>query len=53
VSAPAYGLVYVFRRSDMAPITTHNVGGMPRRIAFTADGKALVANEGNWVDVIP
>jgi DNA-binding beta-propeller fold protein YncE len=53
VSAPAYGLVYVFRRSDMAGVITHNVGGMPRRIAFTADGNALVANEGNWVDVIP
>jgi WD40 repeat protein len=52
VSAPQAGKVYVFRRSDMALINTHDVGGMPRRIAFTADGKALIANEYNWVDVL-
>lgn len=47
------GAVYMIDWKTGATLKTVTTGGMPRRIAFTADGTtALVANEGGWVDYI-
>ena len=45
----------IVRKIDGAGHTllrTYTPGGTPRRVAVAADGTALVANEGNWVDII-
>lgn len=42
----ASGLVLAISPTDGSILTTINVGGQPRRVSFTTDGKlAIVANE--------
>ncbi len=53
VTSSTSGQVYVIDRATRAIVRTIDVGGTPRRIAFTTDGRTvLVSNEGGWVDVI-
>ncbi|MDB4882864.1 MAG: hypothetical protein JWL95_1630 [Gemmatimonadetes bacterium] len=53
VTSPATGEVAIVDARTRATIRTLTVSGLPRRVAFSADGRtAVVANEGNWVDVI-
>jgi DNA-binding beta-propeller fold protein YncE len=52
-TASGAGLIFIANPASRAVLDTLNVGGMPRRIAFTADGlTALVGNEANVVNVI-
>jgi YVTN family beta-propeller protein len=47
------GKVLVVNRLMRQVIDTLTTGGVPRRIAFTIDGKqAVIANEAGWVDVV-
>jgi YVTN family beta-propeller protein len=52
VSGSSSGSVYVLDCATGSVIKTVSVGGTPRRIAFLPDGRALVANEGGWIDVV-
>ena len=53
ISSSLGGAVYMIDWKTGATLKTVTTGGMPRRIAFTAEGTtALVANEGGWVDYI-
>ena len=53
VSGARLGRVYLIDRATRTLRQTLEVGGFPRRIAFTATRRALVANEGGWVDYLP
>ncbi|HEV2750124.1 MAG TPA: hypothetical protein VGV12_06310 [Gemmatimonadales bacterium] len=47
------GQVQVVDPTSHAIVQVINVGGIPRRIAFTADGRTgVVANEASWVDFL-
>jgi DNA-binding beta-propeller fold protein YncE len=46
------GHVHIVDRLSGALIRSVNVGGSPRRIAFSPDGIAVVTNEAGWVDFI-
>jgi YVTN family beta-propeller protein len=47
------GTLSIIDRATRTVVNTLTLGGRPRRVAFDASGAtALVANEGNWVDVI-
>lgn len=53
VSSPQTGVVGVLDTRPLRARRLIPVGGTPRRIAFTADGRtAYVANERGWVDVV-
>ena len=53
VASAMTGVVATVDASTGAVLRTLSVGGTPRRIAFDAAGTtAVVANEGNWVDLI-
>ena len=53
VTSPALGNVTVLDAATGNVITTFNVGGSPRRVAFDAAGTmAVIANENNEVDVV-
>jgi YVTN family beta-propeller protein len=53
VTATNPGRVIVLDRATRSVVRVFNVGGVPRRVTFTADGlTALIANESGWVDVI-
>lgn len=53
ISSSLGGAVYLLDWKTGATLKTVTTGGMPRRIAFTADGStAAVANEAGWVDFI-
>jgi YVTN family beta-propeller protein len=53
ISSSLGGAIYLIDWKTGATLKTVTTGGMPRRIAFTADGStAAVANEGGWVDFI-
>ena len=51
VSATLAGKVFTIDRATMTVSATYTVTGLPRRIAFTSTGIALVANEAGWLDV--
>ena len=53
VSCTRIGVVFVLDRVTRTLVDGFYVTGLPRRIAFTSSGKALVANEGGWLDVLP
>lgn len=46
------GAVYIVDPVTRTIQDTLPVGGVPRRVAFTAGGDAVVTNEANWVDVL-
>ena len=47
------GQIQVVDPTSHAIVRSINVGGIPRRIAFTTDGRmGAVANEGGWVDFL-
>src|SRR5690242_4006640 len=47
------GQVQVVNPTSHAIVQSINVGGIPRRIAFTADGRTgVVPNEASWVDFL-
>ena len=52
ITSPGTGqLGIIDRATGMVDIRT--VGGMPRRVAFDASGAtAVIANEGNWADIV-
>jgi len=53
ISSSLGGAVYMIDWKTGATLKTVTTGGMPRRIAFTADGTtAIVANEAGWVSYI-
>jgi YVTN family beta-propeller protein len=53
ISSSYGGAIYLIDWKTGATLNTVATGGMPRRIAFTADGStAVVANEAGWVDFI-
>jgi YVTN family beta-propeller protein len=53
ISSSLGGTVYLIDWKTGATLKTVTTGGMPRRIAFAADGAtAVVANEAGWVDFI-
>jgi YVTN family beta-propeller protein len=53
LSSSLGGAVYLIDWKTGATLKTVTTGGVPRRIAFTADGAtAVVANEAGWVDFI-
>jgi DNA-binding beta-propeller fold protein YncE len=53
VGIPSKGEVQIVRRATRQVIKTLATGGVPRRIAFTADGRhAVIANASGWVDVV-
>lgn len=52
VSGAQVGLVSIIDRTKRRLTDVVNVTGMPRRVAFTAAAKALVANEFGWLDVL-
>ncbi|HKW50035.1 MAG TPA: YncE family protein [Gemmatimonadaceae bacterium] len=52
VSASTAGQVYVVDRATGTINRTVVVGGVPRRIVFLPDGRAAVANEFAWVDLL-
>jgi YVTN family beta-propeller protein len=49
VTLMATGQVKVVDRASRSVTRTISVGGTPRRIAFTSDGTALIANEAGYV----
>lgn len=46
------GMVRKIDASSGTILYTYPVGGAPRRVAIAGDGTVVVANEGNWVDII-
>jgi YVTN family beta-propeller protein len=52
VSASQAGEVYIIDRASGTVNQVVNVGGIPRRIAFLPDGRALVANEAGYVSLV-
>lgn len=52
VSGSQYGQVYILDRASGTVSKVVTVGGVPRRIAFLPDGRALVANEAGWVSLV-
>lgn len=47
------GMVRVYDRATRAVVKDIATGGVPRRIAFSADGTwAVIANEAGWVDFV-
>ena len=53
VTSALGGAIYLLDWKSGAVLKTVTTGGTPRRIGFAADGsKAVVANEGGWVDYI-
>jgi YVTN family beta-propeller protein len=52
VSGSQMGQVYVLDRATVSVTRTVNVGGVPRRIAFLPDGRAIVANEAGYVSLV-
>lgn len=53
VTSSSAGQLYIIDVATRTIQSTLTLGGTPRRVAFNANGDvALVANEGNWVDVI-
>lgn len=53
ISSSLGGALYMIDWKTGSTLNTVTTGGMPRRIAFTADGAtAVVANEAGWVDFI-
>jgi YVTN family beta-propeller protein len=53
ISSSLGGAIYMIDWKTGATLNTVATAGMPRRIAFTADGStAVVANEAGWVDFI-
>lgn len=53
IASAQTGVVAILDAGTGAVLQTLPVGGVPRRIAFDAAGTtAVVANEGNWVDLI-
>ena len=53
VGIPSLGKVQIVRRSTRQVTKTLAVGGTPRRIAFTPDGRhVLIANEAGYVSVV-
>ena len=47
------GAIAVVNREKLTQVATIRTGGKPRRIAFDiAGGRAIIANEDGWVDVI-
>ncbi len=53
VTSPAEGTVTVLDATTGSVVTSLNVGGTPRRVAFNAAGTvAVIANENNQVDVV-
>ena len=53
VSCTRIGVVFVLDRVTRTLVDGFYVTGLPRRIAFTSSGKALVANEGGWARCPP
>jgi YVTN family beta-propeller protein len=46
VLLPDAGEVRILERATLAPVRTLSVGGQPRNVVFTSDGRtALIANE--------
>ncbi len=53
VTSPASGTVTVLDAATGAVVTTFDVGGVPRRVAFDAGGAvAVISNENGQVDVV-
>lgn len=53
VTSPETGTLSILDASTGSVVASLRVGGVPRRVAFDATGKtAVVANEGNWVDIV-
>jgi YVTN family beta-propeller protein len=53
ISSSLGGAIYLIDWKTGATLKTVTTGGMPRRIAFAADGAtAVIANEAGWVDFI-
>lgn len=50
--ATGAGSVYRINPADPSDESEYNTGGLPRRIAFTSSGNAVVANEFGWIDVL-
>jgi len=46
------GFVVELDRATLTVTKTYWVGGTARRIGV-ADGRAVVANEGGWIDLLP
>jgi len=52
-AASSSGTLTIIDRATRTVVNSLYLGGTPRRIAFDEKGfTAVVANEGNWVDVI-
>ena len=50
---PGTGAIYIIDLASETILSTLDVGGNPRRVAFSADGlTALFTNESGWVDTI-
>jgi YVTN family beta-propeller protein len=53
VTGPLNGTITVVNRVTRAVVTTINTGGVPRNVAFNANGRtAMITNEGGWVTVV-
>lgn len=53
ITLPAVGRVAVISRATLRHVQTIQTGGSPRHTAFTPDGrKAVIVNEGGWLDVL-
>ena len=53
VTSPETGTLSILDALTGSVVASLPVGGAPRRVAFDATGKtAVVANEGNWVDIV-
>ena len=52
ITLPLGGAVAIVDRATKTVIERLNVGGRPRRIAFAADGTALIANQDGWVTFV-
>jgi len=53
VTSPTTGTVGMVDRQTRSLLATFSVAGVPRRVAFDASGAtAVIANEGNWVDIV-
>lgn len=46
------GSVYRINPADPTDQAQYNTGGLPRYIAFTASGNAVVANAFGWIDIL-
>jgi DNA-binding beta-propeller fold protein YncE len=52
VTSPSTGQLGIIDRAT-GSVVVRTVGGVPRRVAFDASGAtAVIANEGNWADVV-